>query len=322
MSTAPAKNRRTLGPYAGLAVLTLGVCAGLFVAGRVSRLLFERPGRAPTSAAPLADHAAAGGADASTIFQVVMAEGGVDAFRDGEWLAIRRGDRLTLQDLVRTAAGARAVLRLGASTEIELREKVEIRLDRLSGTGASVDLRRGKVVAHVVRAGDNLAITASETRTSNDGAAHFIVMAGDSGRVSVAATRGTARFASGGRQVVVPQGSETFSEGGAAPAEPERIPEDVLLSVIWPEAERHAAQVPVQGKVRPSSLVTVNGVPIAVDASGRFVAAVPLEQGANDVKVEAEDLSGRRQTRTTTLVRQAARRPPLTAVPGKLWNDE
>jgi hypothetical protein len=315
-------------PYAGAAMLGLAVAAALFAASRLSRTFFERPddpSPRPSSAAaavaarargPALDGAAADG----NTFQVVMAGGQVEAFRDGSWIAIRRGDMLTLQDLVRTAPGARAVLRIGASVEIELREKVEIRLDRISATGATVDLRRGKLVTHVGRAGDKVVITARDTETSNQGPAHFIVMAADSGRVSVAATQGTARFAARGKEVAVTQGTESHSEPGGVPAEPERIPEDVLLSVVWPEGERHAATAPVEGEVQPSSLVTVNGVPVPVSPDGRFVASVPLRDGANELEVETEDLSGRRKTSSTTLVRQAARPPKLKALPAKLWN--
>jgi hypothetical protein len=316
---------RSFRPYADVVVLALGVAAGLLVASRLSRVLFERPTPARPSVMAAATAGAppvagAGARSDGSLFRVVTAEGGVEAYRDGRWLAIRRGDLLTLEDLVRTGAGARAVLKLGASTEIELRERVEIRLDRLSGTGASVDLRRGKLVAHVARAGDNLAITARETRTFNDGPAHFIVMAAESGRVSVAATEGTARFSAAGKQVSVAKGRESHADPDAPPSDPEEIPEDVLLSVVWPEAERHAASAPVRGTVGPSSVVTVNGTPVVVAPDGRFTASVPLREGSNEVKVEAEDLAGRRRTSTTTLMRQPARPPKLAAEPGELWN--
>jgi hypothetical protein len=211
------------------------------------------------------------------------------------------------------------MLQLGNFTEIELRERVQIRLGRLSKTAMSVDLVRGKVFAHVARAGDHLTISASETRTSNDGPTHYIVKAEESGPVSVAVTDGSARFAAGGREVILGPGTESRSERGGTPSEPERISEEVLLSVVWPEGEQHGGRAAVSGSARPSSAVMLNGAPIAVAADGRFKAYVPLREGQNPIKVEAEDLMGRSKTTTTSIERLPARRPELTPVPGSLW---
>jgi hypothetical protein len=320
------QHSRRLRPYARLALLALATFGVLMAATRLSRHLFDRPrapGEATQSAAPtvavVPRSEAAEPHDAAALFRVASSEGEVEAFRTGQWLPLPRGEVIGSPDVIRTGPGSRAVLRLGTSTEIELREKVEIRLDRLSRTEMSVDLLRGKVFAHVARVGDHLTVTSSETRTSNDGPTHFIVKAEESGRVSVAVTDGSARFASGGREVTLGAGTESRSERGGVPAEPERIPEEVLLSVVWPEAERHGARAMVAGNVRPSSSVMVNGAPVVVSADGRFKAIVPMREGANQLEVEAEDLTGRRRTSATTLERPPARRPDLTPVPGPLW---
>jgi len=304
-------------PYAGAIAVVVLLGGGLVLAARLSHTLFERPARAPAvlAAAAVADAAAA---DAS-IFQVVSSEGQVDAFRDGRWIAIKQGDQLTRDDVVRTVPGAHAVLRLSAGGEIELREKVEIRLDRLSAAGSSVDLRHGKVVARVGDVRDTLAITALETRTETEGPAHVVVQADENGQVSVAALRGTAKFAAAGKTVVLPAGSETHSEKGAAPVDPEKIPEEVLLQVVWPELERHAETAAIEGHVRPASLVTINGAETPVGADGRFAATVPLREGANHVAVETEDLAGRRRAAAATITRHPTRPPRLTPEPGELW---
>jgi hypothetical protein len=290
----------------------------------MSSHLFQRP-RSPSEAAPTAANpglapprAEPGEADAA-VFRVAGSQGEVEALRDGQWVAVPRGEVIGSSEVIRTGAGSQAMLRLGSSTEIELREKVQIRLDRLSKTEMSVDLVRGKVFAHVARAGDHLTISASETRTSSDGPTHFIVKAEESGRVSVAVTDGSARFASGGREVILGPGTESRSERGGVPAEPERIPEEVLLSVVWPEAEQHGGRAAVTGSAQPSSVVTLNGTPVVVAADGRFRSYVPLREGSNQIRVDAEDLMGRRKATSTTLQRLPARRPDLTPIPGPLW---
>jgi hypothetical protein len=316
----PKKEPRRRRPL-GLVVLVLVVGVGLFAAARVSRLLFERPAPAPATLARVTEGLGGdAGADAR-IFQVVSADGQVDAYRDGRWIAIKQGDLLTRDDLVRTVPGAHAVLRLSAGGEIELREKVEIRLDRLSAAGSSVDLRHGKVVARVAAANDTLAITARETTTSTEGPAHVVVQADEHGQVSVATLKGKARFASAGKTVELPAGTETRSpRAGAPPEDPEKIPEEVLLEVVWPEGDHRADTAQITGRAGPASLVTINGAQAAVGENGRFAATVPLREGGNHVTVHAEDLAGRTRDAGTTLTRRSTRPPKLAPEPGALWN--
>lgn len=319
----PKKAPRRL-PYVGVTALVVAVGGGLFAASRLSRALFERPARTPSAAAAAAEPIAdAGTGEDASIFQVVSADGQVDAYRDGRWIAIHQGDLLTRDDLVRTVPGAHAVLRLSAGGEIELREKVEIRLDRLSAAGSSVDLRRGKVVARVDAARETLAITARETTTSTEGPAHVVVQADERGQVSVATLKGTARFASAGKTVVLTEGTETRSaRAGAPPEDPEKIPEAVLLQVVWPEGDHHGDTAQIEGHVRPASLVTINGAETAVGDDGRFTAAVSLRDGANHVDVRAEDLAGRTRDEKATIVRRPTRPPRLAPEPGELWKQK
>jgi hypothetical protein len=315
----PKKERRRR-PF-GLVVVAIVLVGGLVAAARVSRVLFERPARLPATLVTATGGDVDAGAALASIFQVVSADGQVDAYRDGRWIAIKQGDLLTRDDLVRTVPGAHAVLRLSAGGEIELREKVEIRLDRLSAAGSSVDLRHGKVVARVAAANDTLAITARETTTSTEGPAHVVVQADEHGQVSVATLKGKARFASAGKTVELPEGTETRSpRAGAPPEDPEKIPEEVLLQVVWPEGDHRADTAQIAGRAAPASLVTINGAPAAVGADGRFAVALPLREGGNHVRIEAEDLAGRKREAAATLVRRSTRPPKLAPEPAELWN--
>jgi hypothetical protein len=304
----------------GTTLLVATGFAALGAAAVVSHRYFNvRPLR-PTAAAPAPPSAAALAPAPSdeALFQVTAASGTVEAQRGGLWLPIKKGDTLSRTDLVRTAAGGRAVLSLSTGTEIELRERVEIELDRLA-KGTTVDLRRGKVVARV-SGSDGLAITSRDTRTANEGPAHFVVLSDERGRVSVAALSGKATFTAGGKSLTLPEGTQSSSEGGAPPSDPERIPEEVLLEVVWPAAEqRHGVEkTEVQGKAAPSSTVTVNGARATVGPDGRFTATVPLKSGKNSVDVAAEDLAGRTRQTSATLVRRGAP-PALTPESTDLW---
>jgi hypothetical protein len=304
--TAPAPRRARTGALAVLGPAVLAAAA--LVSCRTRQ---PRPASAP--AAMTGPDAADGGT-----FQVASAIGTVEVGRNGTWTPIKKGDTLSRTDAVRTAAGAGATLQLSVGTEVELREKVEIGLDRLPG-GAAVDLRRGKVFARV-SGGDGLEINAHDTRTANEGPAHFVVMSDDAGRVSVAALSGSARFSAGGKSLSVPAGTTSSSQAGAPPSDPERIPEEVLLDVVWPaDEQRHAVdRASVEGRASPSTTVTVNGTAAAVGPDGRFTAVVPLRVGKNTVDVAAEDLTGRTRRATGNVVRRGPP-PALTPEAGDLW---
>jgi hypothetical protein len=145
-------------------------------------------------------------------------------------------------------------------------------------------------------------------------------MSDDSGRVSVAALSGSARFSAGGKSLSVPAGSESSSQAGAPPTMPERIPEEVLLDVVWPaDEQRHTVErAAVQGRARPSTTVTVNGTTAPVGPDGRFNAVVPLRVGKNTLDVAAEDVTGRMRHATGTVVRRGPP-PPLAPEPADLW---
>jgi Glucodextranase, domain B/FecR protein len=313
---APRPTRR-FGLVLPLVLAGLALGAGNLLLKRIRRGP-EVAATAPSSSARAAP-AAGVRVDDSSVFQVATAIGVVEAQRDGRWIPIQNGDTLTRADVVRTAAGAQAVLKLSAGTEIELRERVEIGLDRLP-SGPTVDLRRGKVLARVSGT-DALAITSHQTRTANDGPARFVVLSDPQGRVSVATLSGSARFAAGGKEVGVAAGTQSSSLAGAAPADPERIPEEIFLEVVWPAAEqRHTVEhTEIRGRARPSSVVRVNGAPASVGADGQFTTALPLAEGKNPVEIEVEDLTGRTRQVSSTVVRRGPAQPALTPEPTELW---
>jgi len=253
-------------------------------------------------------------------FVVAEASGRVETWRDGAWVLVKAGDVLTKDDLVRTGIG-RVLLKLSGSSEVELRDRVEIRLDSISRAGASLDLRRGKVLAHVGRRGDNVAITAAHTRTQNaEGLpARFVVTADEKGRVAVAATEGAATVEAAGKVVTVQAGSQTRAEPGRPPLDPETIPEDVFLTVSWPAGERHEDRLAVVGSASPGSQVRVNGAPAALDATGRFAATVPARNGRNPIDVEVEDAVGRSKHERREITKVSTATPGLAPVPAKLW---
>jgi hypothetical protein len=221
-----------------MAVIALVVVI-LVGATLLSRFFFERrrtemPAGLPSPAPrlPLAEPAQ---------FRVSALAGTVEAFQNGQWYVARAGHLLSSKDVVRTHGGSRALLRRG-SVEIDVRDNMDLRLDKLEETTTKLGLlREGRVSANVGKDDEKLEIEALDTRTTNVGAARFAVSLAPSGKVSVTTAEGAARFEAHGKHVVVRKGNESTAFPGVAPSDPEPIPEQILLSVIWPEDDKAEA---------------------------------------------------------------------------------
>jgi hypothetical protein len=130
------------------------------------------------------------------------------------------GTCLSTKDVIRTKPGARALLRRG-SVEIELRDNMDLRLDDLEKETAQVGCSAAARCRPAWAAtSEHVEITALHTKTSNVGAARFVVSLSPSGKVNVATSEGAARFAGKGKEVIVPGGSTSV----ALPDQPPPIP--------------------------------------------------------------------------------------------------
>lgn len=308
------KDRRTSWLQIGALALVAVILGGATV---MSRIFFERP-RADLPAGlpsvaprtPLAE---------PTQFRVSALAGSVEAFQNGQWYVARAGHLLSSKDVVRTHDGSRALLRRG-SVEIELRDNMDLRLDKLENRKASLGLLRGdRVSANVGKEDEHLEIKAMDTRTENVGAASFTVAVAPSGQVSVATTEGAARFESQGKHVLVGKGMESSAAPGAAPGTPEPIPEQLLLSVIWPEEETSDGIAKLKGHASPSSRIWVNRQEVPVGPDGNFQAPVPSAGAKTPIRVDAEDISGRKKSESRVM-RRTPSSPHLEASGDELWN--
>jgi hypothetical protein len=306
-----ARTRRAIATGA----LITAVAGTLVAASIVSRQFFE----GPTRNTPPHHPQVAPAVPTLTLFRVASIEGAVEALHNGQWYVVQAGDLLPLQDIIRTNKGGKALLRRGG-TEVEVREDVDVRLDKLAQDTASLAmLRGGNVVTSVEAPNETVEITAGGTRSQNKGPSRWVVQQGAAGvGVVVGTARGEVLFTAKGKQVSVKAGQESTARPDEEPSPPESIPEELLLSVMWPELEHSESQAQVQGKVRPSSRVKVNGVEAAVRADGRFVSSVPLGVGPNKVEVEAQDILGHKKAVGKTLHRSPPS-PTLEPTDEELW---
>ena len=299
-----------------ITVLAL-VALVLLLATAFSRRFFEQ--RRPEMPAGLAPVAPVTPESDAKLFRVTALQGEVEALQNGQWYLVRLGHLLSTKDVIRTKPGARALLHSGG-VELELRDNMDLRLDDLEKETARVGLLRGgKVSASVGGESEHVEITALHTKTSNIGASRFVVSLSPSGKVNVATSEGAARFSGQGKEVIVPGGSTSAALPDQAPSDPEPIPQEILLSVIWPEDDRVDKQARIKGKAQPSSRVNVNDVETEVGPDGSFRATVPLKIGKNHIQVDAEDIIGRTK-RVDRVVTRSSPPPTLEVTDQDVWN--
>jgi len=79
---------------------------------------------------------------------------------------------------------------------------------------------------------------------------------------------------------------------------------ELFLDVLAPEDETvvDAPEIEVAGNTLPEAMVSVNGKPASVDATGAFVVLVTLDQGPNSLKVIAGAADGTQVSRVVSVV--------------------
>jgi len=300
-----------------MAVIVLVVVI-LAAATLLSRFFFER--RRPEMPVGLPSPAPRVWRAEANQFRLSTLAGNVEAFQNGQWYVARAGHLLSSKDVVRTHGGSRASL-LRGSVEIKLGDNMDLRVDKLDKTTAKLGLLRGdRISANVGKDDETLEIDALDTRTTNVGAARFAVSVAPGGKVSVTAAEGAARFEAQGKEVVVRKGNESTAFPGAAPSDPEPIPEQILLSVIWPEDDKADGVSRIRGRASPSSRVRVNGEETPVAPDGSFLARVRVSEPQTRVHVEAEDSVGRQKT-VDKVLRLPPRAPSLQPSGDGLWKE-
>ncbi len=256
----------------------------------------------------------------SPAFEVVAIEGLAQVGAGDTWRPIVQGERLYPGETIATSEGGRAVLRSAGGDELILRERVALEVTTLSRTLTELTLTRGRVRAAPAASTERFAISAGTARAEGPGGSRFTVYTDETGIAVVATDEGAVRVLGDGREVVVEARRQTVVPPGGRPRDPFRIPDQVFLSVTWPEGKVLGSRAVVHGLAAPGTEVRVNGAPAAVRADGGFSAPVQLRDGPNRVEVRAEDITGRERTvRGTVNARTSG--PPLEADPSGLYAD-
>jgi hypothetical protein len=250
----------------------------------------------PTAPAPIATPATTALAVAAPrATSVIAVSGRVEKRAGAQWIELHVGDRLTAQDAIRTGEGAAATLDIGALVEVD--DLTELTVGEISASLSQLALTEGRVTANAGEAG-GITIRIS---THDAGAiaetdrGRFDVLSSGDGQVTVAATEGDVNVTARDTTVIVPAGTLSTVQAGAAPSAPRSIPTSLFLKVSAAAQARDSAAL--RGETTPGAVVRINDVHAKADEHGRFTGDVPLHAGANTIIVSVVDALGRRERR-------------------------
>ncbi len=228
--------------------------------------------------------------------RLVDVQGAVVLTRGGQRMSpVEVGAELQREDGLRVGEGGRAVVGVGEGTRLTLEEQSSIRVLDVSEDRVRVELEEGRVSAVVRPGSPSLGVSSGgRTFSSSDGA--FTVRAGADGALAAQVEQGALGVEGVAGVSALQPGQRVSEVPGAAPVLGE-IPAELLLSVDWPaQGPVRAGTVALQGKTEPNARVRASGAAGAADAragpDGSFVVTVPLAEGENALKVEAESVMG------------------------------
>lgn len=219
-------------------------------------------------------------------------EGAVQHVRAGSANDAEVGTVLQAEDLLRAGEGGRAVLSFGEDSQLVVDESSALRVLGKGDDGLRVELQNGRVEATVRRGGPALDVVTGERSVraedgrftiARDDENTFVQL--DEGELTLDGFGEIARLGAG--ETVVAR------EDGVT----QRLDDDLLLEVSWPEEATRSERVALSGKTDPGARVRVRGgveeVVVDADASGLWSAEVRLKEGENELVVLATDALGR-----------------------------
>jgi len=203
---------------------------------------------------------------------------------DGQWQPLPAGTALVETDRVRTVGSGRAVIQASDGSRVELVDAVDVAVATLTRSIAELDLRQGRLRADL-RDGSELALRVRSSGAVAEGrGGAFTIYADGAGMVAVASETAEVSLRAQDREVALAEGQQSVVHAGEAPADPEAIPEEVLLAVTWPEQRI-------------------------------------LDAGANTVGVSTRDPAGRTRTSESPTIVVRNRPPRLERVHGSIWDE-
>jgi hypothetical protein len=227
---------------------------------------------------------------------------------------LQAGEALNVDSVIRTTAGV-VVLALGDNIQVEVSENSQFRLGELTQNLSRAKLEGGHLEARVHGgAASKLAIEVVGTDTVAEASeGDFAILRGEDAQVTVASRRGQVTVAAKGESVFVKEGEQSVVVPSKPPTIPEKIPGSLFLKLTkMPGKTQRAREFVVEGVTAPGAVVSVGGVQVSAP-DGRFRATVPLEEGDNEIQLDARDALGRTAGHESAKVFVDSRAPEIKA---------
>jgi hypothetical protein len=214
------------------------------------------------------------------------------------WRSAEGSMKLEGDDGLRTGEGASAELSIGSAVQVALSERSEFTLSEITRELSNLRLESGRVAARLSPYGNSK--IRFEVR-GNDAIAEaregaFSVLRADDGQVTVAATGGLVSVATKRQKVELSAGLQSVVPVSGEPTAPVRIPPSLFLKLAQSAHQQlNRREAAITGSTTPGAVVLINGVSASTGQGGEFTTRVPLEEGANTLRITATDALGRSQ---------------------------
>lgn len=226
----------------------------------------------------------------------------------GEWTDVGMKTPLSDGDRIRTGPDGEATL-LRDTSQVTVRSASELAISQLNDETSRFQVAVGHVF--VEARGDAVSLKSDSGARVDARDAGLAMTVRTDGWTQVKVKRGNADFTAEGQTEKLTEGQESHAEVGKPPSKAVAIPDSILQNVRFPDADTFTVQLArVEGLADPGARIKVAGRMVDVALDGTWQTDVPLEEGLNQIEVEASDATG--------LV-QVERSPPLrvdTTPPG------
>lgn len=232
----------------------------------------------------------------------------------GQWDAVQPGDKLGYEDAIRTRKGGRALLTIGDAITVEVADRSQFAVSEITDKLSNIRLEGGRISARVAGGGASTlkVVVKGSQAVAEASAGEFSVLRTEDARVTVATKKGQVKLSARGQSVEVGSGQQSVVAQDATPSAPTPIPTSLFLKINTATPRRlNKKQTDIEGVTSPGAVVTIRGVNIPANTDGVFRAAVPLQEGANQIVVVVEDALGRSNRRTLPPVFVDTRAPKV-----------
>lgn len=270
---------------------------------------------------------AAGAAQLKGVATIGSIKGDVQVQRGGagSWAAAKDGGLLHPGDRIKTGSESSCVLKWAQGNVLKLTAFTNVSIDTLAKNPAagseqsSVSMTNGKAYAHAKKLAGPQSSFEIKTPTAIAGVRGTKLGVGVDAdeTTSVECLEGVVvvKGAAGG-EVVLNQKEKTTVKKNEPPAAPSAMQASeeaafseleeaagMTLDIMQPVGNLTTDITPVtiKGRTDPGNTVTVNGNAVTADENGVFTASVDLEEGTNQVKIDAANKKGNVTTRTRVI---------------------